>query len=326
MSERKRIERPRGTHDVVPAEMPLWERVTGEVERLCRLYGYRPIVTPVFEDTALFLRTSGEGSDLVQKEMYTFADRGGPLAHAATRGDASDLPRVSRARHAAATAAGEALHARVDLPLRGAPERALPRALAGVGRGDRLRRPVHRRRADPALRHASRPARHHRVPAGAELDRLPRVPPCVPRDTAGVARRERSPPRRRDPREDGDEPAARARQLLREAGRGSRSALGGACDRRLPLRGLCRALLGRSRRPGRGRGPLRARADARARSRLLHAYDLGVHRARARCAELASAAAGATTTSSRTSAGRRRRGSASAQGSSGCCSPSSMPA
>lgn len=76
MNARPKIERPRGTHDVVPGEMPLWERVTGEIERLCALYGYRRIVTPVFEDTALFLRTSGEGSDLVQKEMYTFTDRG----------------------------------------------------------------------------------------------------------------------------------------------------------------------------------------------------------------------------------------------------------
>jgi histidyl-tRNA synthetase len=56
--------------------MPLWKRVTDEIERLCALYGYRRIITPVFEDTALFLRTSGEGSDLVQKEMYTFTDRG----------------------------------------------------------------------------------------------------------------------------------------------------------------------------------------------------------------------------------------------------------
>ena len=75
MSDRVTIERPRGTHDVVPAEMAAWQRVTGEIERLCRLYGYRRIVTPVFEDTALFARTSGAGSDVVQKEMYTFTDR-----------------------------------------------------------------------------------------------------------------------------------------------------------------------------------------------------------------------------------------------------------
>lgn len=77
MSRRSKIERPRGTHDVVPAEQPLWRRIVGEAERLCGLYGYRPIATPVFEDTALFERTSGSGSDVVQKEMYTFEDRSG---------------------------------------------------------------------------------------------------------------------------------------------------------------------------------------------------------------------------------------------------------
>jgi histidyl-tRNA synthetase len=71
------FEAPKGTHDVLPAEQPLWRLVTGEAERLCSLYGYRPIQTPVFEDTALFQRTSGAGSDVVQKEMYTFEDRGG---------------------------------------------------------------------------------------------------------------------------------------------------------------------------------------------------------------------------------------------------------
>jgi histidyl-tRNA synthetase len=51
--------------------------VLGEAERLCALYGYGKIVTPGFEDTELFIRTSGEGSDVVQKETYTFEDRGG---------------------------------------------------------------------------------------------------------------------------------------------------------------------------------------------------------------------------------------------------------
>jgi histidyl-tRNA synthetase len=49
----------------------------GEIERLCGLYGYRRIQTPAFEETELFARTSGAGSDVVQKEMYTFEDRGG---------------------------------------------------------------------------------------------------------------------------------------------------------------------------------------------------------------------------------------------------------
>jgi histidyl-tRNA synthetase len=72
-----KFEAPRGTHDVLPSEQPLWRWVLGEMERLCALYGYRPITTPAIEDTELIVRTSGEGSDVVQKETYTFTDRGG---------------------------------------------------------------------------------------------------------------------------------------------------------------------------------------------------------------------------------------------------------
>ena len=72
-----KFEAPRGTHDILPSEQPRWQRAIEEAERLCALYGYRRIDTPVFEDTELFARTSGEGSDVVQKEMYTFEDRGG---------------------------------------------------------------------------------------------------------------------------------------------------------------------------------------------------------------------------------------------------------
>jgi histidyl-tRNA synthetase len=71
-----KFESPRGTHDVLPSEQPLWEKVIREAEKLCALYGYGRITTPLFEDTGLFTRTSGEGSDIVQKEMYTFTDRG----------------------------------------------------------------------------------------------------------------------------------------------------------------------------------------------------------------------------------------------------------
>jgi histidyl-tRNA synthetase len=71
-----KFESPRGTHDVLPAEQPLWEKVIREAEELCALYGYRRITTPLFEDTGLFTRTSGEGSDIVSMEMYTFTDRG----------------------------------------------------------------------------------------------------------------------------------------------------------------------------------------------------------------------------------------------------------
>ena len=72
-----RFEAPRGTHDILPSEQPLWEWVTGQMEQVCALYGYRRIDTPGIEDTELIIRTSGGGSDVVQKETYTFTDRGG---------------------------------------------------------------------------------------------------------------------------------------------------------------------------------------------------------------------------------------------------------
>ena len=71
-----KFEAPPGTHDVLAKDWPHWQRILRAVERLCHWYGYQPISTPVFEDTDLFLRTSGGGSDVVQKEMYTFEDRG----------------------------------------------------------------------------------------------------------------------------------------------------------------------------------------------------------------------------------------------------------
>jgi histidyl-tRNA synthetase len=70
-----KIEAPRGTHDVLAKDWPHWGTIVRAAEDVCSLYGYRPITTPAFEDTELFRRTAGAGSDVVQKEMYTFADR-----------------------------------------------------------------------------------------------------------------------------------------------------------------------------------------------------------------------------------------------------------
>jgi histidyl-tRNA synthetase len=72
-----RFEAPRGTHDILPDEQPPWERMIGAARELCAAYGYGRIATPGFEDTELFERTAGAGSDVVRKEMYTFQDRGG---------------------------------------------------------------------------------------------------------------------------------------------------------------------------------------------------------------------------------------------------------
>jgi len=72
-----KFQAPRGTHDVLPSEQPLWQVATGTLADVAETYGYGRIQTPVFEDAELFLRTSGQGSDVVQKEMYVFEDQGG---------------------------------------------------------------------------------------------------------------------------------------------------------------------------------------------------------------------------------------------------------
>ncbi len=70
---------PRGTVDILPEQQPYWRHVIQAAERLSRLYGYQRIDTPVFEDAGLFQRSVGEATDIVEKETYTFEDRGGDL-------------------------------------------------------------------------------------------------------------------------------------------------------------------------------------------------------------------------------------------------------
>ena len=67
---------PRGTKDIVPAEAYKWNYLEGKFRDLCKLYGYEEIRTPIFEHTELFKRGVGDTTDIVQKEMYTFKDRG----------------------------------------------------------------------------------------------------------------------------------------------------------------------------------------------------------------------------------------------------------
>ena len=67
----------RGTTDLVPSDLLRWSRVEHIAQRLARLYGYQELRTPLIEDASLFLRSVGETTDIVQKEMFRFADRGG---------------------------------------------------------------------------------------------------------------------------------------------------------------------------------------------------------------------------------------------------------
>jgi len=70
------IQAPRGTYDVLPQESAKWQEVERTINELCNLYQYKEIRTPVFEHTELFQRGVGDTTDIVQKEMYTFQDRG----------------------------------------------------------------------------------------------------------------------------------------------------------------------------------------------------------------------------------------------------------
>lgn len=71
------ITKPRGTEDVLPSEVKLWQKIENTARACCDLFGYKEIRTPVFESTELFSRGVGETTDVVQKEMYTFLDKGG---------------------------------------------------------------------------------------------------------------------------------------------------------------------------------------------------------------------------------------------------------
>ena len=67
---------PRGTKDILPDTVGDWLFVEDKIRSLCRRFGYQEIRTPMFEHTELFQRGIGEGTDVVDKEMYTFTDRG----------------------------------------------------------------------------------------------------------------------------------------------------------------------------------------------------------------------------------------------------------
>ncbi len=67
---------PKGTKDIFGSEIPVWQNIESKMRELCKNYGIDEIRTPIFEHTELFLRSVGDTTDIVQKEMYTFNDKG----------------------------------------------------------------------------------------------------------------------------------------------------------------------------------------------------------------------------------------------------------
>src|SRR5262245_15122153 len=67
----------RGTHDILPGDVEKWQHVEAVARALCERYGYVEVRTPVIEREELFAKGTGETTDIVQKEMYSFTDKGG---------------------------------------------------------------------------------------------------------------------------------------------------------------------------------------------------------------------------------------------------------
>ena len=67
----------RGTKDILPDEISLWQRIEAIGRDIFYIYGYNEIKTPIIEEASLFTRSIGDTTDIVQKEMYVFCDRGG---------------------------------------------------------------------------------------------------------------------------------------------------------------------------------------------------------------------------------------------------------
>ena len=67
----------KGTNDVLPSDSHTWQFVEGKMLETASLFGFKEIRVPIFEHTEVFLRSVGDTTDVVQKEMYTFDDKGG---------------------------------------------------------------------------------------------------------------------------------------------------------------------------------------------------------------------------------------------------------
>ena len=77
MAENKKVEKIggiKGMNDILPTDAPLWELFENTVQTVLKSYGFQQIRTPIVESTPLFSRGLGEVTDIVEKEMYSFAD------------------------------------------------------------------------------------------------------------------------------------------------------------------------------------------------------------------------------------------------------------
>jgi histidyl-tRNA synthetase len=75
MTDKKKVQAPRGVHDILPDEQKYWFWVENNFREVAQAAGFERIILPTFETTELFKRSVGEFTDIVSKEMYTFKDK-----------------------------------------------------------------------------------------------------------------------------------------------------------------------------------------------------------------------------------------------------------
>ena len=189
------------------------------------MYGYRPIQTPGIEDTDLIIRTSGEGSDVVQKETYTFTDRGGRSLTLRPEGTAP-ICRAYVEHGLHREPQPQKLYTigpfwRYDRPQKGRYREHWQLSVEAIERGSGDRRGGH-----PSLHRDPSAPRGEGLQPEAELDRRRELPSGLRRKTLGMAGRARRRARRRGAREARDSPlrvfdvkSERVHEALRDAPR-----------------------------------------------------------------------------------------------------------
>ena len=138
----------RGTHDILPGEVEKWQFVERVARQLCERYGYVEIRTPVIEREELFAKGTGETTDIVQKEMYSFTDKGGDRVTLRPEATPSMVRAYVEHNLEQALAVRQALLDRPDVPVRAAAEGPLPAVSSARRRGVRPERSGHRRGSD----------------------------------------------------------------------------------------------------------------------------------------------------------------------------------
>ena len=128
----------KGTRDILPPSTAVWNHVEEAAREVFRVYNYHEIRTPIFEETALFVRGVGEDTDVVSKEMYTFEDRDGSFTHAASGGYRVGDAGVYRAPARSDSGRQKVLLHRPDVPARTAAKGPLPAVLPDRRGGDRI--------------------------------------------------------------------------------------------------------------------------------------------------------------------------------------------